>query len=119
MIHHYREEGINQPAYDAIQRWLSCRPHSESKALFVGKRGRLKVPTITNLVKKWCADVGLKGNYGSHTLRKTWGYILRTEHGVSEIILSEAFGHSSTKQTRAYLGIQSEEIIDIYLKGQI
>jgi len=33
----------------------------------------LTVPTLNNLVKDWCRKVNLKGSYGSHTLRKTWG----------------------------------------------
>jgi len=34
----------------------------------------LKVSSVHNLVKAWCKPVKLKGNYGSHTLRKTRGY---------------------------------------------
>ncbi len=43
--------------------------------IFYSQRGNvLTVPSVTRLVKGWCQSVGLKGNYGSHTLRKTWGY---------------------------------------------
>lgn len=52
--------------------------------LFNGLRGpaALKVPTLNNLVKDWCSQANLKGNYGSHTLRKTWGY-MQTGHSDS------------------------------------
>ena len=56
----------------------------------------------------------LKGNYGSHTLRKTWGYWQRTERGTAIPLLMEAFGHATQRQTLAYLGIQSDEIAQIY-----
>lgn len=66
------------------------------------------------MVKMWCQNVGLKGNYGSHTLRKTWGYWQRLERGTAIPLLMEAFGHATQRQTLAYLGIQSDEIAQIY-----
>ena len=115
----YRATTLNQSAYDAINAWLAVRPPSKSPALFNGQRGRLTVPSVNALVKLWCRDVGLRGNYGSHTLRKTWGYMLRTYYGVSETLISEAFGHSSVKQTRTYLGIQSQEITEVYMTAEL
>jgi hypothetical protein len=35
---------------------------------------RLTVPTFGKLVTRWCADVGLVGDYSNHTLRKTSAY---------------------------------------------
>lgn len=60
--------------------------------------------------------INLKGNYGSHTLRKTFGYMHRTVHNTDIPTLMEMFNHSSQKQTLAYLGIQPSEIRDAYLK---
>jgi len=110
----YRAVTINQPTYAALQAWLAARPDSDSPALFPSQRGeRLTVPSVHRLVKTWCQHVGLRGNYGSHTLRKTWGFMQR-EAGVSETLISEAYGHASVKQTRAYLGVQSEEVTSLY-----
>jgi integrase len=66
------------------------------------------------LVKKWCGSINLQGNYGSHTLRKTWGYIQRTHFGHSLPELMEVFGHATQRQTLTYLCIQPEEIKKIY-----
>ena len=110
----YRQVVLNDTAYNVIQVWLAVRPESESRALFIGQRGRLTIQSVHRLVKLWCKNVGLQGNYGSHTLRKTWGYMQRVHGNVSEILISEAYGHSSVKQTRAYLCIQSEEILSLY-----
>jgi len=30
---------------------------------------------VNQLIKKWTLAINLKGNYGAHSLRKTWGYI--------------------------------------------
>jgi len=69
---------------------------------------------MSTQMKTWGQSVGLKGNYGSHTLRKTWGYWQRLERGTAIPLLMEAFGHATQQQTLAYLGIQSNEIAAIY-----
>ena len=84
--------------------------------LFAGREPdrSLTVPTLNNLVKEWCANAKLKGNYGSHSLRKTWGYMQRTKQDTPVPLLMQAFGHASQQQTLAYLCIQDEEIESIY-----
>jgi len=72
------------------------------------------VSAVNRLVKRWCSDNGLKGNYGSHTLRKTWGYHQRKQKNAPIPLLMEAFGHSTQKQTLDYLGIQAQEIQELY-----
>jgi integrase len=64
-------------------------------------------------VKTWCASVGLKGNYGSHSMRKTWGYWQR-QNGADILNLVEAFGHATQRQTMAYLGLQPEDVMKLY-----
>lgn len=110
----YRSVVLNQTAVSAIQNWLNASELTDDDYLFKGQRGCLTVETVSTLVKTWCQDVGLKGNYGSHTLRKTWGYWQRMERGTAIPLLMEAFGHATQKQTLAYLGIQSNEIAEIY-----
>ena len=73
------------------------------------------VPTTINaLVKKWCRAIHLKGNYGSHTLRKTWGYHQRVTFNVGIPELMVCFNHSTQKQTLDYLCVQPEEIRSVY-----
>lgn len=123
----YRAVTMNTPCYDAIQKLLE---HLDRKALrfrdlswidddaflFAGRRPDrpLTVPTLNNLVKDWCRKGNLKGNFGSHTLRKTWGYMQRTKQDTPIPLLMQAFGHASQQQTLAYLCIQDEEIDSIY-----
>lgn len=112
--HKYRPVTLNRMATSAIQTWLETSQLQDEDNLFTGQRGCLTVTTVSTMVKTWCQDVGLKGNYGSHTLRKTWGYWQRTERGTAIPLLMEAFGHATQRQTLAYLGIQSDEIAQIY-----
>ncbi len=71
--HKYRPVTLNATAVAAIQAWLASGDLQPEDYLFTGQRGCLTVEMMSTRVKIWCQDVGLKGNYGSHTLRKTWG----------------------------------------------
>lgn len=108
---------MNKATVDAIQCLLDGADTSGGEFLFKSQRGgqAVSVSSINRLVKTWCADVGLQGNYGSHTLRKTWGYHQR-QAGTDIPTLMAMFNHSSQKQTLDYLCIQDEEIQDAYLK---
>lgn len=112
-----RQVTINAQVVKAVQGWLKVRKdHQDSDQLFVGKRGVLTVPTVSNLVKSWCKGINLNGgNYGAHTLRKTWGYLQRVHFGMGLPELMVAFNHSSQKQTLDYLCVQPEEVRNCYL----
>lgn len=109
----YRSITLNRSGVTAIQTWLAAGGQN-GEFLFAGQRGVLTVPTVSTQVKTWCRHAGLRGNYGSHSLRKTWGYWQRVERGTAIPLLMEAFGHATQQQTLAYLGIQAEEIAQIY-----
>ena len=61
------------------------------------------------MIRGWCKDAGLRGNYGGHTLRKTWGYQARQKAIPLEII-QHKLNHSSLAVTQRYLGITADEI---------
>ncbi|GAM11371.1 putative integrase/recombinase YoeC [Geobacter sp. OR-1] len=110
---------INTTVYDSVRALLDTMPEAgDDEPIFQSRKGGkpLSVPYLNSLVKGWCDAVNLKGNYGSHTLRKTFGYIHRTIHGTDIPTLMTMFNHSTQKQTLAYLGIQPEEIKAAYLK---
>jgi len=110
---------INKNVYKALQMLLATLPDADAgDCLFQSRKGRnaLCVPYLNSLVKGWCKSINLRGNYGSHTLRKTFGYIHRTLFNTDIPTLMQMFNHSTQKQTLTYLGIQPCEIKDAYLK---
>lgn len=111
----HRRITLNKTATDAIQGLLSSRDYQDEQPLFTGQRGPLTVPSVNRLVKGWCRSINLKGNYGSHTLRKTFGYHQRVSFGVSVPELMVVFNHSSQRETLEYLCIQPEEVKSIYM----
>ena len=110
----FRRINLNKACIQAIQRLLESRELGDDEPLFTGQRGRLTVPSVNRLVKSWCRAINLKGNYGSHTLRKTWGYHQRVNFGIDVPRLMVCFNHSTQRQTLDYLCIQPEEIRDVY-----
>lgn len=86
----------------------------EAGPLFFGRRGRMTPSWLNRLVKGWCRAVGLRGRYGTHTLRKTWGYHQRVSFGVDIPTLMTVFGHATQRQTLTYLCVQPEEVRGVY-----
>ena len=109
-----RRISLNRSCTDAIQVLLKSRQYNDDKPLFSGQRGPLRVPTVNALVKGWCRAINLQGNFGSHTLRKTFGFHQRVTFGRGVAELMVVFNHSSERQTLTYLGIQPSEIKSIY-----
>jgi integrase len=56
-----------------------------------------------------CNAVGLVGNFGTHTLRKTWGYQAR-QAGVPLELIMHKLNHSNIAMTKRYLGITDDEL---------
>ena len=105
---------LNKTCIKVIQTLLASKPFKDDDYLFKSQRGVLIVPSVNRLVKQWCGAINLRGNYGSHTLRKTWGYHQRVTFGVGLPELMVCFNHSTQKQTLDYLCVQPEEIKDVY-----
>jgi integrase len=109
-----RRINLNKACIEVINQVLAMKAYDDDDHLFVGQRGRFTVPYLNTLVKSWCRAINLKGNYGSHTLRKTWGYMQRVHFGVGLPELMTVFGHATQRQTLTYLCVQPEEVKSIY-----
>ncbi|WP_428558518.1 MAG: tyrosine-type recombinase/integrase [Solidesulfovibrio sp. DCME] len=109
-----RRISANKPVRAAVERLLASRPYEDAELLFQGKRGPLTTSWLRRLVIGWCAAVNLPGHFGSHTLRKTWGYHMRVTCNVDIPTLMAVFGHATQRQTLDYLCIQPDEIRSVY-----
>lgn len=110
-----RRISLNGACIEAIRGLLASRPYEDKDFLFRSQRGDvLTVPSLHRLVKSWCREINLRGNYGSHTLRKTWGYHQRVTFGMGLPELMVCFNHSTQRQTLEYLCVQPEEVRSVY-----
>ena len=109
---------INKDIKEALDAYLESAVHDEQHHLFKSRKGKnypITTFAVTKYVKQWAEAINLKGNYGAHTLRKTWCYHQRKTFGVSWELISKRCNHSSPSITRRYLGIQEGEVEKILL----
>jgi integrase len=108
---------VNRCTYRALQGYLASANPKDSDFLFASRTGgrAITIQRVNQMVKSWTKAIHLKGNYGAHTLRKTFGYSQRTRFGVGFEILARRFNHSSPSITMRYLGVQPDEVNGILL----
>jgi integrase len=111
---------VNKTVSESIDNLISAMSRvSDNDYLFQSKKNSgqpLGVSSLHRLVKMWCADAGLSGNFGSHSLRKTYGYINRTAFKVDLGQLASMFNHPYKRQTLEYLCLPPEELHNICLQ---
>jgi integrase len=107
---------INDTVKTALNYYLDKAKGIEPDTyLFKSERSNKKLDRVRawGLIQKWTKEVGLEGErFGTHSLRKTWGYQARKQ-GLSIEQISEKLGHKSVTVTRRYIGISQEEINQI------
>jgi integrase len=107
---------INKSVHKALSAYLSAVHPRDQDYLFPSRKGgHLQSQAVQKLVKKWASTFNLKGNYGAHTLRKTFGYIQRVHYGVGFEIICKRYNHSSPSITMRYLGIEDKEVHNILM----
>lgn len=118
-----REFVINDSAKEAIKLYLSTiKNYKEEDFLFKSRKGKEQITVVHahSIIKSTLRDLKIKGNYGTHSLRKTFAYhTYITNYEGNPIILptlQDILNHSSQKVTLRYIGITKEEINDIYSK---
>ena len=110
----------NKEILSALEEYLVLAPTEDRHYLFKSRKtanSPLTTLSVTKKVKAWAAAINLKGNYGCHSLRKTWTYHQRREFGVSWEVLAKRLNHSNPSVTRRYLGIQDEEVEEVLMNS--
>ena len=111
---------LNDSAKESIKIYLdSLKSYDMNDYLFRSRKGNeaLRVDSTHKLIKNTLRDLGIKGNFGTHTLRKTWAYHTYMNNSSNSRILAtlqKALNHSSQDVTLRYIGIEQEEIMDLY-----
>jgi integrase len=113
---------INDTVKGALNYYLNkSKGIDPDSYLFKSERSNKRLDRVRawGLIQLWTKEVGLEGErYGTHTLRKTWGYQARKQ-GLSIEQISEKLGHKSVTVTRRYIGISQEEINQIEKEVEI
>jgi integrase len=112
-----RDIQLNKTSQKALRELLdSLDTYSMDDYIFKSRQGEnmsLTRQQALNILKDSAADVGIKENVGTHTLRKTWGYHA-WQKGFSPALIMETLNHSNLSMTKRYLGIRQDEINGLY-----
>lgn len=109
---------INKTTYKILHDYLNEHKPADEDYLFKSRKGGnqpLTVSSVNLMIKLWCKSINLKGNYGTHSLRKSFGFIQRKKFGVGIELLMKRFNHSSQHVTMRYLGIDDKELNGILM----
>ena len=108
---------LNRPSQRALRELRgSLDRYSFDDYLFQSREGAQKPLSrqqALNILKVAAKAVGIKDNVGTHSLRKTWGYHA-WKKGFNPAIIMETLNHSNLTVTKRYLGIQQDDINDLY-----
>ena len=111
---------LNDSAKESIEIYLnSLKSYDMDDYLFKSRKGNepLRVDSTHKIVKNTLRDLNIKGNFGTHSLRKTWAFHTYMNNSSNPRILAtlqKALNHSSQDVTLRYIGIEQEEILDLY-----
>lgn len=108
---------INDSIQEALKEFLAAYPTiAENSNHFVFFNTRtsdftdpIKRGQAWKLISAICEEIGLRGNFGTHTLRKTWGYHARLS-GVDLALIMHQLNHNSLAYTKRYIGITDDEL---------
>lgn len=100
-----------------IKEYLNITKLEYQDHLFKGRKGKAISRIQAYRVLKDGADALGIENFGTHTMRKTFGYFIYQQ--TKNIgLLMDLFNHTSQKVTLRYIGINQDQKDDIYNKVQ-
>ncbi|TCT16393.1 phage integrase family protein [Natranaerovirga pectinivora] len=107
---------LNKSAKDALRLYLNTQEGVlMGDYIFKSRKGddHLQVRSLHKIINTLVRELKIKGNYGTHSLRKTFGYH-RYINNVKLETLQKIFNHSTQAMTLKYIGITREVIQDAY-----
>lgn len=110
-----RTVAVNSHALEALKALLPLR-----KGVYVFSHGRTREKPICRaqawrIIRAAAEKAGAEGNISCHSLRKTWGYHAWQDQNVSPVVIMQVYNHSSFEVTKRYLGVEQDELDQVYL----
>lgn len=110
---------INHTLQEAIEAFVKNNQLTNESYLFPSRKGKHIGRVQAYRILKNCANtIGLE-NFGTHSLRKTWGYWTYRASKYNIGLIMDTFNHSSPKITLRYIGINQDEKDELYSLVQL
>lgn len=111
---------FNDVVKKAIVKYIEQYPIEDmNDFVFKSRKGNKAITeqSAWRIIVDTASKAGLESNYGTHSLRKTFGY--HVWHNAEDkekalVMLMAIFNHSSIATTKKYIGIMNEEIESVF-----
>ena len=109
---------FNTTVKKAISDYITAYPIQDmDEYLFKSREGdgAITAKSLWRIIVDAANDAGFEGNFGTHSLRKTFGYWAwhnAEDKNKALVILQKIFNHSDTATTAKYIGITNDEMSD-------
>lgn len=111
---------FNEAVKKAMNEFIEQYPIEDMDGFVFKSRkgnGAISERGVWKIIVDAAAEAGLELNYGTHSLRKTFGYHIWHNAEDKEkalVMLMAIFNHSSLAITKKYIGIMDEEIESVF-----
>lgn len=96
---------VSAAAKDALRAFAKSTRPGLGDSLFTGPSGAVITrEQARRLVKAWCEECGLTGDFGTHTMRKTFATVAYENSGGDPVATARVTGHSNPSQLLHYIG---------------
>lgn len=114
----YKRFPVTPNLEKAIREFVKEFPEKQQDDyLFTSRKGinrPLSRQYVACLLNEVCDLVGIQERFGTHGMRKTWGY-WAFKQGISLDYICIALNHNSIAETKRYLGLLQDDLNQIYL----
>lgn len=107
-----KEIYLNQKVKNALLHYIEIKQLDSDDYLFQSTKTKKPITRqqAYRVIHDAAAAVGIQGKIGTNSMRKTFGYHAYKQ-GVAISLLQKHFHHATPSETRKYLGIEKDEII--------
>jgi integrase len=108
---------LNEELRKALKSFVRANSLNNEDYIFQSRtkssRGYISVTQAYRILKAAADAVGIE-NFGTHSLRKTWGFFTYKESKYNIALIMNVFNHSSQNITLRYVGIDQEAKDQLY-----
>lgn len=108
----YKKFPINENRKVEIEEFVKDKP-DDIPLFYTQKHCRLDKAQAYRIINKAARMVGITARIGTLTLRKTFGYHFYQQYD-DIVMLQKIFNHSTPSITLRYIGIEQEDIDEVY-----
>jgi integrase len=117
-----RQIAVNGTVQKAIKLFITHYSPSFDEFLFASRKGSNRAISTTQayrILNSAASACKIDINFGTHTLRKTWGYWTYTKTGNNLGLVMNMLGHSSPAMTLLYIGITQSQKDETYMMVEV